>query len=122
MPTCHVLAGGSRRNSSLLRRNFAAFQLRTYRDEWAIAPACKRSEYVGMKRIAAAPLWFLVGWFVGSVVSWTLGLGPILAPVAALAFATFVVADPLRLIWDRNAVVRTRSIARLNATTDAHLS
>jgi hypothetical protein len=75
-----------------------------------------------MKRIAAAPLWFLVGWFVGSALAWTLGLGPFVAPVLAVTTATFIVADPLRLIWDRNAVVRTRSIARLNATTDAHLS
>jgi hypothetical protein len=75
-----------------------------------------------MKRIAAAPLWFLVGWYVGSVVAWTLGLGPLVAPVAAVALATFVVADPRGLIWDRSSVVRTRSIARLSASSDGQLS
>ena len=75
-----------------------------------------------MKQIAAAPLWFLVGWFVGSVVAWTLGLGEFVAPIAAVALATFIVADPLHLIWERSTVVRTRSIARLNATADAHIS
>ena len=75
-----------------------------------------------MKRIAAAPLWFLVGWFVGSVVAWTLGLGAFVAPVAAVAIAAFIVADPFRLFWDRTAATRTRSIARLNATGEAHPS
>jgi hypothetical protein len=75
-----------------------------------------------MKRIAAAPLWFLLGWYVGSVVAWTVGLGPFVAPVAAVSLATFVTADPLRLIWDRHATERTRSIARLTASSEAHTS
>jgi hypothetical protein len=75
-----------------------------------------------MKRIAAAPLWFLVGWFVGSVVAWTWGLGPFVAPIAAVALAAFIVADPLRLIWDPNSAVRTTAIARLTASTDSHIS
>ena len=69
-----------------------------------------------MKRIAAAPLWFLVGWFVGSVAAWTLGLGPFVAPIAATLLAGFIVADPLDLIWDRSKAVRTTAIARLSAS------
>jgi hypothetical protein len=75
-----------------------------------------------MKRIAAAPLWFLVGWYVGSVVAWAAGLGPFVAPIAAVALASFIVADPLHLIWDRSPAVRTTTIARLTASTDAHIS
>ena len=55
-----------------------------------------------MKRIAAAPLWFLVGWFLGAVAAWILGAGPFLAPIAALALASFVVADPRHIIWGRS--------------------
>ena len=73
-----------------------------------------------MKRIAAAPLWFTVGWCLGSVAAWALGLGPFVAPIAAVALASLVVGDPLRLIWDRNSAERTRSIARLTASTEAH--
>ena len=75
-----------------------------------------------MKRIAAAPVWFLFGWFVGSVVALTLGLGAFVAPVAAVALATFVVADPLRLIWDKSTDLRARSIERLTTNTEAHVS
>ena len=52
-----------------------------------------------MKRIAAAPLWFLVGWFVGSAVAWTFGLGAFLAPITALLLAGVVVGDPWGIIW-----------------------
>ena len=75
-----------------------------------------------MKRFAAAPLWFLVGWYVGSVVAWTMGLGPFVAPIAAVALAIFIVADPLHLLWDRSRAVRTTAIARLAATTDTDMS
>ena len=73
-----------------------------------------------MKRSAAAPLGFTVGWGLGSVAAWALGLGPFVAPIAAVALASLVVGDPLRLIWDRNSAERTRSIARLTASTEAH--
>jgi hypothetical protein len=75
-----------------------------------------------MKRIAAAPLWFLVGWFVGSVFAWTLGLGSFVAPIVAVTLAGFVVADPLDLIWDRSRAVRTTAIARLATSADTYSS
>ena len=56
-----------------------------------------------MKRIAAAPLWFMVGWFIGSMTSWFLGLGPLVAPLVAIALTSFVVADPRQFIWERPA-------------------
>ena len=56
-----------------------------------------------MKRIAAAPLWFLVGWFIGSAVAWTFGLGALLAPVTAVILAGVVVADPRGVIWNGQA-------------------
>ena len=65
------------------------------------------SDHVAMKRIVAAPLWFTVGWFLGSVAAWMLGAGPFLAPLAALALAGLVVADPRHIIWDRSEKERT---------------
>lgn len=56
-----------------------------------------------MKRIAAAPLWFLVGWYIGSATAWALGLGPLLAPIVAVGLASLIVADPRRILWDRNS-------------------
>jgi len=52
-----------------------------------------------MKRLIAAPLWFLVGWYLGAAVSWALGLSPALGPVLAVAMAGLLVTDPRRLIW-----------------------
>jgi hypothetical protein len=73
-----------------------------------------------MKRIAAAPLWFLVGWYVGSATAWAFGLGPLLAPIAAVALATLVVADPSRIIWDRHAPDGMRSATRTATSANAH--
>ena len=53
-----------------------------------------------MKRIAAAPLWFFVGWYVGSAVAWAFGLGAFLAPMTALVLAGLVVVDPRGIIWN----------------------
>jgi hypothetical protein len=93
-----------------------------YRDDWTIAPEPGRPEHVAMKRIAAAPLWFLAGWFAGSAVAWTLGLGPFVAPIAAVALAAFTIADPMRLFWDRGGDARATAITRLAASTDSHTS
>ena len=73
-----------------------------YRDEWAIAPLVRQLEHRPMKRIAAVPLWFLVGWYVGSATGWMLGIGPVFAPIMATAVTALVVVDPRRYIWDRN--------------------
>ena len=70
-------------------------------DQWAIADLYVWEDDPSMKRIAAAPLWFLVGWYLGSVVAFALGLGGFLAPIAALGLSAFVVIDPGQLIWAR---------------------
>jgi hypothetical protein len=62
-----------------------------------------------MKRIAAALLWFLVGWYLGSAASWILGVGPFLAPVAAVGLTGLVVADPRQFIWGRHEASRQTS-------------
>lgn len=54
-----------------------------------------------MKRAVAAFLWFFVGWFVGAVAAWAIGLGPLVAPVVAILLAALIFADPLGWIWIR---------------------
>ena len=80
-----------------------------------------RSNIALMKRIAAAPLWFLVGWFMGSAVAWAFGLSALLAPIVALALAGFVVADPRGVIWNQ-APVQKAPMARRIGTAKAHTS
>ena len=63
-------------------------------DEWAIVPPLLASTMHFMKRIVAAPLWFFVGWFAGSAVALTFGLGAFLAPMTAVVLAGLVVAIP----------------------------
>jgi hypothetical protein len=74
------------------------------------------STMTSMKRIVATPLWFLVGWFVGSMVAWNFGLSAALAPISAFALAAFVVVDPAGLLWARSAA-RTRAQERLTASS-----
>jgi hypothetical protein len=62
-----------------------------------------------MKRIAAAPLWFFVGWFVGSAAAWTFGLGAFLAPMTALVLTGIVVADPRGVIWNSRPSEKSRA-------------
>jgi hypothetical protein len=65
-------------------------------------PSLGGPEDADMKRIAAVPLWFLVGWYLGSAASWILGVGPLLAPVMAVALTGLVIADPRQVIWGRH--------------------
>ena len=73
-----------------------------YRDQWPIVPAVGESDDADMKRIVAASLWFLMGWYLGSAASWILGIGLFIAPVVAVAFTGFVIADPRQFIWGRH--------------------
>jgi hypothetical protein len=77
-----------------------------YRDQCPIVPSVGGPDDAAMKRIAAAPLWFLVGWYLGSAASWILGVGPLLAPVMAVALTGLVIADPRQIIWDRHETSR----------------
>lgn len=92
-----------------------------YRDEWAIVPPDRADDHSPMKRIAAAPLWFLVGWFMGSAIAWAFGFSALLAPIVALALAGIVVADPRGVIWNQ-APVKKAPMARMIGTAKAHTS
>jgi hypothetical protein len=72
-----------------------------------------------MRRIVAAPLWFLVGWYVGSVAAWALGLGAFVAPIVAVALAGLVVWDPRRMIWGRPSTGEPLPGEPTRATADA---
>lgn len=60
------------------------------------------------KRIAAAILWFYVGWAVGSLFAFATGLTPALAPILATTAAAIIAGDPRRIIWTQSARVATR--------------
>jgi hypothetical protein len=75
-----------------------------------------------MKRIAATPLWFLVGWYLGSATAWIVGAGPFLAPIVAVALAGLVVVDPRHVIWDRSASGDTERPAQIMTSADPRTS
>ena len=52
-----------------------------------------------MKRLVATSLWFTVGWFVGSVSAFVMGVGPALGPILAIAAAGIVFVDPRQVFW-----------------------
>jgi hypothetical protein len=66
---------------------------------WAIAALAHEREDSHMKRLVAAPLWFLVGWYVGTAAAWVLDVSPALGVVLAVVASAFVLADPRRVIW-----------------------
>jgi hypothetical protein len=72
-----------------------------------------------MKRIVAAPLWFLVGWYIGSAAAWSLGLGPLVAPIVAVGLAALIVVDPRRVIWERPSTGEPATAAPTGAKVDA---
>ena len=74
-----------------------------------------------MKRIAAAPLWFFVGWYVGSAVAWAFGLGAFLAPMTAVVLAGLVVVDPRGVIWT-DGPRENNPASRAVGTAEAHTS
>jgi hypothetical protein len=55
------------------------------------------------KRAAAAGLWFLVGWVVGDLFAYVLGLQEVLAVVLGTAAAVIFAGDPFRVIWKPTA-------------------
>ena len=52
-----------------------------------------------MKRLLAAPLWFMTGWFIGAVAAFLIGLDGALAPILAFVAASAVALDPRQMIW-----------------------
>lgn len=60
-----------------------------------------------MKRLIAATLWSMVGWYSGAVAAWAMDLGPGLSPILALLFAALVFTDPLGMLWRRGGSRRS---------------
>ncbi len=54
-----------------------------------------------MKRNVAAVLWFIAGWWGGSLAAGLLGLPMILAYLPGIALAVWVRWDPMGLFWAR---------------------
>lgn len=55
-----------------------------------------------LKRIAAAGLWFYCAWCAWSWIAALTGLPDAIGPVAAVAVAALVTADPMGWFWARH--------------------
>ena len=55
-----------------------------------------------MKRLISATLWFYSLWYLGSLITATLGLPDLLGPVLGLSGGLIVGVDPRRVIWRRS--------------------
>ena len=53
-----------------------------------------------VKRIAAAVLWFVSGWYLGAMVAYILGISAVLGPIFAIALAVVIAGDPMHRIWE----------------------
>jgi hypothetical protein len=51
------------------------------------------------KRIAAALLWFFVGWYTWAFIAIVGDLTPLFGPVLGAALASVFAADPMHRIW-----------------------
>lgn len=71
------------------------------------------------KRIAAAGLWFLVGWFVGDALGYVLGVGDALGLIYGIAAAFVFAGDPLGVIWSKREAVGDRSTELGEGTTES---
>jgi hypothetical protein len=59
------------------------------------------------KRVTAAVLWLLAGWTVGSFLTFTIGVSPLLGPILGVAGAAIFAGDPRRIIWTARAKADT---------------
>ena len=55
------------------------------------------------RRVVAAVLWLLTGWYFGAVVATVFDLPTALAPILGIAAAAVVAADPWHVIWIRRS-------------------
>jgi len=51
------------------------------------------------KRIAAAVLWFAVGWYAGAYLAFYLGIADVIGPILGITAAMLFAGDPLKVIW-----------------------
>ena len=56
-----------------------------------------------MKRIAVTGLWLYSFWYLGSMVSFMLGVPDLLGPLLGIAAGAVVGRDPRHVIWNRSA-------------------
>jgi len=66
------------------------------------------------KRIAAALLWFLTGWYAWALLAATLDLTPLFGPVLGTILAALIAGDPMHRIWAPRA-----STERINNRLEA---
>jgi hypothetical protein len=66
------------------------------------------------KRLAAALLWFITGWYAWALIAATLGLTPLFGPVVGTILAAFIAGDPMHRIWTRRV-----STERINRRLEA---
>ncbi len=65
------------------------------------------------KRVLAAFLWFIAGWYAGAMLAVLLGISPVLGPIIGAAAAGLIAGDPRRIIWtsrDRTRDAESRVI------------
>jgi hypothetical protein len=55
------------------------------------------------KRVLAAFLWLVAGWYIGSSVALVFGLPELLGPILGIAAAGFFGGDPFGMIWRQTA-------------------
>ncbi len=67
----------------------------------SVRPA--RDAAVMTKRMAAALLWFMTGWYAWALIAATFGLTPLFGPVLGTILAAFVAGDPMHRIWTPRA-------------------
>jgi hypothetical protein len=68
-----------------------------------------------VKRIVAAPLWFLAVWTIYSLVAYVVGLPFGRGAILGALVASFIVLDPTGALWNR----RTRQPERLEPAQSA---
>jgi hypothetical protein len=51
------------------------------------------------KRKIAGVLWFLAGWYAGSMLAQFIGASDVLGPILGVASAFLIARDPLHVIW-----------------------
>jgi len=56
-----------------------------------------------MKRIVATALWLYSFWYLGSMISFVVGVPDLLGPALGVTAGVMVGVDPRHLIWSRSA-------------------
>jgi len=57
------------------------------------------------KRFAAAVLWFLAGWYLGSYIALFLGISDLVGPILGMSAAVLFAGDPLGIVWPHRQIL-----------------